>query len=63
MACEGERNKRLLEKTEQKNSFISQDFRKIFKDFFPYVEGNFKITISSVLGHCSHRISERSRLE
>lgn len=57
MACEGERNKCLLEKTEQKNSFIFQDFRWIFKDFFPYVEGNFKVTISSVLGQYSHRIS------
>lgn len=57
-----ERNKCLLEKTEHKNSFIFQDFRRIFKDFFPYVEGNFKVIISSVLGQYSHRISEQKLL-
>lgn len=55
MAHEGERNKCLLDKTEENKSLVFQEFRRIF----PCVEGNLKITISTVLGQRSHRTSEQ----
>lgn len=46
-----------------KEQFHFPGLQKDFKGFFLYVEGNFKVTITSVLGQYSHWISERSKLE